>query len=68
MKVIESTINKFADGRKLEGVADTLEGSDTIQQDLDKLESWAGTVPKTWTNLRVGQGPCPRFCVINYKK
>jgi len=60
MKVIESTINKFADGRKLEGVAETLEGCDTIQQDLDKLESWAGTVPKTWTNLRVGQGPCPR--------
>jgi len=38
----ESTFSKFADDTKLGGVADTLEGSDTIQQYLDRLERWAG--------------------------
>jgi len=38
---IESTVGKCADDMRLEGVDDTPEGCAAIQQDLDRLESWA---------------------------
>ena len=33
--------SEFAEDTELGGVADTLEGFLTVQQDLDRLESWA---------------------------
>ena len=37
---IECTLMKFLDNTKMNGTADILEGRDTIQMDLDRLEEW----------------------------
>lgn len=36
-------MSKFLDDIKLGGAVDTTEGGETLQQDLDKLASWATT-------------------------
>lgn len=40
---IECSLGKFAGWQQVCGAADTLQGRDTIQRDLDRLESWADT-------------------------
>ena len=50
---IVSTLNKYADDRKLGGVASILEGCAAIQQDLGRLESWA-----TINQMRFNKSKC----------
>ena len=38
---IECTFNKFAEDTKLSAAVESLEGSEAIQGDLNKLERWA---------------------------
>ena len=38
---IDPTLSEFAEDAELGGVAGTLQGFPTVQQDLDRLESWA---------------------------
>ena len=49
---MDCTLSKFANGTKLGGAVDSLEGRESLQRALDKLESWAVTNGMKFKNRR----------------
>jgi len=49
---MECTLRRFVDEPKMCGVADMLEGRDTFQRDLKKLEKWACVNPMKFNKAK----------------
>ena len=76
---IVSTLSKNTDDTKQGGVADTSEGCAAIEQDLDRLESWAAInqmrfnkskcrvlyLGRNEYQYRLGHGPLERSSAVN---
>ncbi|TRZ19253.1 hypothetical protein HGM15179_007854 [Zosterops borbonicus] len=53
MQGLEGILSKFTDDMKLGGAVDSLEGRETQQRDLDKLEDWEIT-----NHMKFSEGKC----------